>query len=108
MGAARTDVVAFAGRALAAEGGVGANYVAHVGEVAFGLEVAYFEHGRLQPFFDADDLPGEAGDDELLALAGADVVEGAGHHDLHSVGFGIERAKAFLGHLADGVGVCGI
>ena len=97
---AGAEVVDLARRPALEQEPVAAHDVAHVREVAGGLEVAD-EHDRLpQPRLDLGDLLGEVRGGEGLAPTGAGVVERAGPHDVHAVALEVLPAHEVLRDLA--------
>ena len=104
--AAGADVVDLAGLAFLDEQTVGADDVADVGEVADDVEVADLDTGS-QAALDFGDLAGEAGEGVEIGLAGARVVEGAGHEGGGAVGQAVLDAEQVDGGLAGGVRVIG-
>lgn len=104
---AGADVVDFARITFGDGEVVGADHVAHVGEVALGVEVADRDYGFLFACFDEGDLAGEGCGYECFGLAGADVVEGSDADCGLLVAEEILEGESVLRDLADSVGIVG-
>ena len=104
--AAGGDVVGEAGAAALEQQGVGAGHVADVGEIAPLVEIADAHPGR-GAGGDRGQLGREGRGDEILGLAGADVVGRAGDHDVEAVVRGVEKRGVVGGGLGDAIDVVG-
>src|SRR6267154_2183939 len=101
---ARADVVDLAGLALLEREPVGPHHVAHVGEIAAGLEIADPDHRRAATLLDVGDLLREIRADEHRAAARALVVEAARSDDRQLEAHEVLIAQHVLAHLAHRVG----
>src|SRR5262249_32406952 len=104
IGPAGADVVDLAGRAVLEGEPVRADHVAHVGEIALGVEVPHAHHRRPQPLLDLGDLLGEVRGHEDVAAAGPRVIEAAGPDDVEPVALPVLVGEEVLRHLGHGVG----
>ena len=103
--AAAADVVDLAGLALVEQQAVGAHHVAHVAEVAHGVEVPPpRSRAAPQATLDLRDLARERALRERLAATRARVVEGPRQHDAHAPRRTVEQGERRLRRLADGIG----
>src|SRR5205823_9372194 len=89
---ARAEVVHLAAAAPLEERHVACRHVAHVAEVAHGIEVAGAHDGFLAARLDARDLPGERRAHEGGVLPGSRLIERPGADDVEAV-----RAAALRG-----------
>src|SRR6266516_774598 len=96
-GAPAAQVVDLAALALLERQPVAAHDVAHVGEVALGLEVADRQHRRLAALLDVGDLLGEVRGHEHRPAPRPLVVEPAGAHAVHLPRHPVLVAEQVLG-----------
>lgn len=102
------DVVDFAGAPGPEQPVIGVGHVAHIQKVADDFDVADVENPAAVVAGELHQLTDEGGDDEGVALSGADMVEGAGDDDIQPVTVCVEARKQLLRDSGDGVGVVGV
>ena len=98
-----TDVVHLAAAALGGQEPVGAGDIAHVGEVPPGVEVAHPDGGVARALV-VHDPAGDRRGDELVVLAGTEMVEAPGPHHREVVGEAGGQAHHVGRRLARAVG----